>query len=130
MKFIYNDLGQRKKGEIVEVTLSGAANVRLMNSSNYSSYKNGRDHRYVGGLAKQTPVRLSIPNSGRWYVTVDMQGLVGSVKASFRTLPNPLPDLKEVPLSSIPSLVQDNTPPSAISESKEHDVFYFTCIRR
>jgi hypothetical protein len=47
MKFIQHDLGHRRGGEIVEVTLSGsAAKVRLMDSSNLSSYKNGRQHRY------------------------------------------------------------------------------------
>ena len=73
MKFIQHDLGNRQVGEVVEVTLSGnAANMRLMDSSNFSSYKNGRPHRYYGGLAERSPVRLRIPHSGRWYVTVDM----------------------------------------------------------
>ena len=51
MKFIHNDLGHRQRDEIVEVTLTSGANVRLMNSSDFSSYKNGRRHRYIGGLA-------------------------------------------------------------------------------
>ncbi len=66
MQFIHTDLGQRKRGEIVEVTLTSGANVRLMDSSNLSNYKNGRRHRYIGGLAKQSPLRLQIPNSGHW----------------------------------------------------------------
>ena len=50
MEFAYHDLGQRSAGEVIEITLSGnAANVRLMDSSNYNSYKNGRQHRYYGG---------------------------------------------------------------------------------
>lgn len=40
MKYSYYDLGRLDKGQIVEVRLSAAANVRLMDSSNYSSYKN------------------------------------------------------------------------------------------
>jgi hypothetical protein len=112
MQFVQHDLGYRQGGEIVEVTLSGsAANVRLMDSSNLSSYKNGRRHRYYGGLAKQSPVRLQIPHSGNWYVTVDMQGLGGSVRSSARILPGPLPELRELPLSSIPSLVQHDPAP-------------------
>ena len=39
MKYSYYDLGRLDKGQIVEVRLSAAANVRLMDSSNYSSYK-------------------------------------------------------------------------------------------
>lgn len=122
MDFIYNDLGQRKKGEIIEVTLTAAANVRLMDTTNYSNYKNGRQHRYYGGLVRQSPFRIAIPNSGHWYITVDMQGLVGNVRASFRLLPSPLPEVRNVALSSIPSLVRD------ISEQKmlgneTYDVF-------
>lgn len=123
MQFIHNDLGQRKKGEIIEVTLTSGANVRLMNSSNFSNYKNGRRHSYTGGLAKRSPLRLAIPSSGHWHVAIDMQGLRGSTKASIRILPNPLPEIREVPLSSIPSLVQDNTPPSTTSNNQVHDVF-------
>lgn len=123
MQFIHNDLGQRKSGEIVEVTLTSGANVRLMNSSNFSSYKNGRQHRYIGGLARKSPLRLQIPNSGHWHVAVDMQGLKGSTRASVRVLPGALPEIREAPLSSIPSLVQHNTPPSLASEERERDVF-------
>lgn len=47
MKYLIYDMGQLKRGQRVQVTLSGnAANVRLMDSSNYSSYKAGRSHKY------------------------------------------------------------------------------------
>lgn len=124
MDFIQYDLGQRKHGEIVEVTLSGnAANVRLMDSSNFYNYKNGRDHRYYGGLAKQSPVHLQIPSSGHWYVTIDMAGLRGNVRASARVLPSALPELREAPLSSVPSLVRHETPPALADSTRQYDVF-------
>jgi hypothetical protein len=127
MKFIEHDLGYRQSGEIVEVTLSGnAANVRLMDSSNLSSFKNGRRHTYYGGLAKRSPIRLQIPHSGNWYVTVDMQGLGGSVRSSARILPGPLPEMREPSLSSIPSLVQHDPPPgfgSTHEVPRDYDVF-------
>lgn len=123
MRFIHTDLGNRQKGEIIEITLTAGANVRLMNSSNFSAYKNGRRHQYIGGLAKQSPIRLQIPNSGHWHVAVDMIGLRGSTRASVRVLPGPLPEIREAPLSSVPSLVQDNTPPGVERGAKEHDVF-------
>lgn len=125
MQFIQHDLGYRKGGEIVEITLSGsAANVRLMDSSNLSNYKSGRQHHYYGGLAKQSPIHLQIPHGGNWYVTVDMQGLRGTVRSSVRILPGPLPELREVPLSSIPSLVRDE-PPSGddLDTTRKYDVF-------
>lgn len=122
MQFIHNDLGYRQRGEIVEVTLTSGANVRLMDSSNFSSYKNGCNHRYYGGLAKRSPLRLAIPNSGHWHVAVDMQGLRGSTRASVRVLPGPLPEIREAPLSSVPSLVR-NLPPAIEPGGQAYDVF-------
>ncbi|MBU1618423.1 MAG: DUF1883 domain-containing protein [Gammaproteobacteria bacterium] len=123
MQFIHNDLGQRKAGEIVEVTLTSGANVRLMSSSDFSNYKNGRRHRYIGGLAKQSPLRLQIPSSGHWHVAIDMQGLRGSTRASVRILPGTLPAIQDRPLSEVPSLVRDNIPPPTESGGETHDVF-------
>ena len=122
MNFLQFDLGSKKRGEIVEVTLTNGANVRLMTSSEFSNYKNGRTHRFVGGLAKRSPIRLQIPNSDHWYVVVDMQGLRGSTRASVRTLPGPLPEIQEAPLTSVPSLVRER-PPQVASNTEAYDVF-------
>lgn len=49
MQFTKYDLGQLDKGRVVEIILKGnAANVRLMDSSNFNNYRNGRNHRYIG----------------------------------------------------------------------------------
>ena len=109
MKFIHTDLRNRKTGEIIEITLSGnAANVRLLDSINFSNYRNGRRHHYYGGLAKQSPVRLRIPRSGHWHIAVDMQGLGGSVQSSVRVLPEALPPLPDIPLSDVPTLIAEH----------------------
>ncbi len=124
MQFIHHDLGQRSKGEIVEITLSGnAANVRLMDSSNLQNFKNGRRHSYHGGLAKKSPVRITIPRSGHWHVTVDMVGLRGRVKSSVRILQGPLPEIREAPLSSVPSLIHHHEGPNIEDISRHYDVF-------
>lgn len=122
MQFIHNDLGNRQRGDIVEVTLTSGANVRLMTSSNFSSYRNGRRHQYIGGLAKRSPLRLQIPNSGHWHVAIDMQGLRGSTRASVRVLPSPLPEIREAPLNSVPGLVRD-VPPAVSDDAEAYDVF-------
>jgi len=63
-KFIHSDLGHRSPGDIVEVTLSGsAANVMLLDSSNFSAYKSGRQFRYVGAV--DTRPQVSMPRSRR-----------------------------------------------------------------
>lgn len=124
MNFTHYDLGNLSSGQIVEVTLSGsAANVRLMDSSNFSSFKAGRQHRYIGGLVKQSPYRMQVPSSGRWHVTVDMNGLRGTVRSSARVLPGALPTARSLPLASVPSLLQRDEPPGVDSVVREHDVF-------
>ena len=124
MNFTHYDLGQRTRGEIIEITLSGsAANVRLMSTSDFNNYRNGRSHRYQGGLAKQSLIRLQIPNSGHWHATVDMQGLRGTVRSSMRVIPGPLPELRELPLTSAPSILRDVAPPSPDQSNKQYDVF-------
>lgn len=127
MNYQVYDLGQLKRRQRVKVTLSGnAANVRLMDSSNYQSYKSGRSHRYAGGLIKRSPAVLGVPNSGHWYVTVDLQGLRGTVRSSVQVLPSALPDYSEPALSTVPSLVhKENESPfnSDDNVSKSYDVF-------
>ncbi len=86
-EFIQYDLGYLNSGQIVEVTLKGsAANVRLMDNSNFNSYRQGGRHTYVGGLVQRSPIRLATDRPGYWYVTVDMAGLVGRVNASVKVL--------------------------------------------
>ena len=126
MKYQSYDLGNRKKGEIVEVVLSGnSANVKLMNSSNFSNYKNGRKHTYYGGHATKSPIRIPVPNSGHWYVTIDLGGCSGNVKSSVNILPGATPEIRTRSLSSIPSLRLDNSMPFGNDEDyiREYDVF-------
>lgn len=123
MKYTVYDLGQCRRGERIQVSLQGnAANVRLMDSSNYSSYRSGRRHRYYGGLVKRSPIVLTVPSSGHWYITIDLAGLAGSVRSSIRRLPAPLPVYNEPSLSSVPTLVRSssNVEDGAIIE---YDVF-------
>ena len=126
MKFSYYDLGSRSGGEIVEVTLSGnAANVFLVDSSNFSSYKAGRQYTYYGGHATRSPVRLQIPRSGHWYLVIDLRGYGGSVRHSMRILPGNLQPLRDIPLSSVPSLVQPlhDEMAAPVADDREFDIF-------
>ncbi len=108
MNFIHHDLGNLEKGRIVEIVLQGnAANVQLLDSSNFSSYKNGKRYRYIGGLAKKSPIRLQTTHSSHWHVAVDLRGLGGNVKSSARVLPTALPTINQQPLASMPSLLHN-----------------------
>ncbi len=81
MKYLYYEVNVGVN-DAIEVTLSSQANVRLMDSSNYSSFRAGRAYRYYGGLAKVSPAILHAPSSGNWYVVVDLGGYSGNVRAS------------------------------------------------
>jgi hypothetical protein len=122
LNFLQFDLGSRQRGEVAEITLTSGANVRLLTSSEFSNYRSGRSHRFIGGLAKRSPVRLQIPNSGHWYVVVDTQGLRNGTNASVRVVPGALPELREAPLTSVPSLVREQ-PPAVAAGGEAHDVF-------
>lgn len=98
-EFLKFDMGQCQRGDVVEVTLTKGANVRLLDSNNMRKYQRGESHRGQMGLAKRSPVRLGIKNSGHYYVVVDMQGLRGTTRASARKIAGsslrPLPPLRE-----------------------------------
>lgn len=102
-KFYQYHWNRLEKGSTVVVRLSTAANVRLMNSTNFNAYKNGRNHRYSGGgLVTKTPFRIRIPRTGRWYVTIDLMGLKAtSVRHSVEVEPPPLPVAKSDPRQSL-----------------------------
>lgn len=87
MRFVHYDLGQRLRGERIEVNLSGsAAHIRLLESSQLSAYRAGRRFRDYGGLATKSPARLIVPHAGHWHIAVDLAGLSGTVRSSVRML--------------------------------------------
>ena len=69
-------------GDIIQVRLDKQANVRLLDGVNYQLYHMGRRYRYIGGLAKRSPVSLRPPHTGHWHVVVDLGGYAGTIKAS------------------------------------------------
>lgn len=128
MQFTHYDLGQQETGTIVEVALSGnAANVRLLDSSNFSSYRAGKKHSYHGGHVTRSPVRLTIPRRGHWHIAVDLGGYKGRVRSSIRILPGALPPLRQSTPPSIAPLVQGfhplDQPQDEQPEQREYDVF-------
>ena len=130
MQYAYSDLGQRQRGDVVEVTLHGnEANVVLLDSANYSAFRTGRKHRYYGGLAKRSPVHLTIPQAGHWYAVAYIPpGYRGSARAVFRVMPGKLPALRTSgpsPLSAIRQAADEFSESLAIGDvlEKEYDVF-------
>ena len=84
MDFLHNDLGYLNGNEVVEVTLANAANVKLLDSSNFIAYRSGNQHRYFGGHVNRSPFRLAVPGPGHWHVAIDLGGHAGNVRAGVR----------------------------------------------
>jgi hypothetical protein len=85
MNFVKYEFGAGPD-DVIEVSLSGQANVRLLDSANFQSYRGGRWHRYAGGLAKVFPLRLRPPHRGHWFLVIDLGGYGGSIRHSARLI--------------------------------------------
>ena len=125
MQYQYHDLKTVEKGKIIEVTLGFAANVRVMDSGNYSSYKAGRSHRFIGGHVTRSPYKVTVPHTAHWYVVVDLGGYAGKISSSVRVLPGILPTVQQRPLTAFPSLYLGNEemPNLSGTHKREYDVF-------
>lgn len=85
MQFVHYDL-ELAATDVVEVTLDKQANVRLMDTQNFSLYLSGQSHRCYGGLVKTSPFRLRAPGAGQWHLAIDLGGGAGQVRTSVRTI--------------------------------------------
>ncbi len=86
MEHLHRDLGNIGAGTVVQFRLRNRAVVRLLDSSNYSAYKNGQRCRFQGGEAVRTLVRLRVPQAGHWHAVVDLNGHAGNVSAAVQVL--------------------------------------------
>lgn len=64
MDFLHSGLGHLDDGSAVEVALRGtAANVLLLDPTNFSRYQQGADFSYYGGHFTQSPAVVSVPHA-------------------------------------------------------------------
>jgi hypothetical protein len=74
-------------GNRVEVILHGsAANVMLLDDSNFNNYKASQPFRYYGGHYTMSPILIAVPYAGHWNLVVDLGGAPGHVDASVRLI--------------------------------------------
>lgn len=102
-RYSHYDLGEQRGGAVIEITLSAIANVRLMNSTNFERFTETLKHQFLGGVAKKSPIRLSIPESGHWHLVVDMEGHTGMAESSVRAIAEkvPAPRMQKVETENI-----------------------------
>lgn len=122
IQFTKYDLGHLKKGSTVVVTLTSGANVRLMDCANLQAYRNGRQHRYYGGLIDRSPFRISVPNDGTWYLTVDVIGLRSGTRSGVRVEPRRTPLPRATGSDSLTSIRHELAPDTELHD-RVWDVF-------
>ena len=89
MQYIVYDIGSVAQDSIVEVRLSMATNVRLIDKVNMDLMKSGQQYRCYGGYVTTSPHKIPVPETRHWYVTID---LVGTLKHSVVVHPAKLPE--------------------------------------
>jgi len=72
--------------DVIQVKLSGRANVRLLDSLNYFKYHAGRPYQSCGETSKDALVNLKPPREGEWHVIVDLKGQGEEVRAHVQVL--------------------------------------------
>ena len=73
MKFVH----QREhlnEDDLVVIECSQLRNIRLMNDSNFRSFKNGGRHTYHGGAFDRFPAKIAAPITGFRNTTFDTSG--------------------------------------------------------
>jgi Domain of unknown function (DUF1883) len=73
-------------GDTVVVSCDHQCNVMVMDDSNFSSYRSGRQFRYLGGFFKRFPAQITVPSSGNWNVVLDLGGGSATVRHSIKFL--------------------------------------------
>jgi hypothetical protein len=71
---------------VIQVKLSGKANVRLLDTLNYFKYHAGRPYKSSGEAAQEAVVNLKPPHKGEWHVIVDLKGQDAEVRAFVQVL--------------------------------------------
>lgn len=88
-RFTHYDLKLQRAGTVIEVTLNAVNNVRLLTAVNFQRFTEKLDFKYVGGVAKKSPIRLVIPENGHWHLIVDMEGHHGLADSSVKLVTAP-----------------------------------------
>jgi hypothetical protein len=85
--YAYYDLGELSEGDTVVVRLRGSsANVLLLDRPNLERYRVGLRFSYIGRLYRRSPVELSVPYDGHWYVAMDLGGRPGHTRGAVKVL--------------------------------------------
>ncbi len=86
-RFTHYDLRELRAGTIIEISLTAINNVRLMTGANFQRFTELLDFKYLGGVAKKSPIRITIPETMHWHLVIDAEGHSGLAESSVKMLP-------------------------------------------
>jgi hypothetical protein len=73
-------------GNVDPVNPDHQCNIRVMDDSDFSSYRSGGRHHYYGGLYNRLPARITVPYDGNWNTTIDLGGGRANIRYSINYL--------------------------------------------
>ncbi len=85
MRFLHYTI-EAGPDHIIQVSLTGTGNVRLLDPINFAKYKLGKRYAATAGPETSNPVKFLPPFKGKWHVVVDLEGQAGAVRASVDVL--------------------------------------------
>jgi hypothetical protein len=88
-RYTHYDLKPQRAGTMIEVTLNAVNNIRLMTAPNFQRFTEMLDFKYIGGVAKKSPIRLTIPEPAHWHLIVDMEGHHGLAESAVKLIAAP-----------------------------------------
>ncbi|OAP41941.1 TIR protein [Sinorhizobium glycinis] len=86
LNYTHYDLNAQRAGTRIEITLSAVANVRLMTDVNFTRYTETLKHQFFGGVARKSPLRMTIPETAHWHLVIDTEGHHGLAESSVRVI--------------------------------------------
>ncbi len=86
------DLGAH---DVLQVELETDAYLRLVDDDNYEAYRQGKNYRYYGGLAEQSPANIKPPKQGHWHLCIDLGGKEGKLNAQVHIIKEVVPVKKK-----------------------------------
>ena len=76
-----------EQGDVVVVNCSHQCNVLLTTDENFARYRLRQPFSYRGGHFKQFPVRITVPHTDEWNITIDLAGARANIKYSIDVNP-------------------------------------------
>ena len=71
-------------GDTVIVSCDHQCNVLVMDDSNFSNYRSGRQFRYHGGFYRMLPAHITVPLSNYWNTVIDLGGGRANIRYNIR----------------------------------------------